>query len=459
MENIFTEKPRKNNFDLSHEVKMTGNMGQLMPCFIQDVIPGDSYKVNTQQLIRFSPLLAPIMHSVDFKLDYFFVPYRIVWSEWKDFITGGESGTDLPSCPRFEVDQATANSYLTKGSLADYMGIPPSDLTASQGAFKNITGTKQSIDILKFRAYQLIWHEYFRDQNLNQAGYEQYTNSGVQTGTTVLNNQLTLRNTNWSKDYFTSALPFLQRGAEVKLPLGSTAPLLYGDYSGVDPNGDSTIIKTPASVGGATQSANSFQSAGNGKFFTGSNVLVNPDITNTHAVDLANATATTINELRKASALQRYLEIMARAGSRYREQIHAIFGERIPDYTVQIPKYLGGGKTPVMISEVLSTYQSESDTANKRPQGDMSGHALALGDNISFTENFDEHGVILGVCRVVPKASYCQGLSKFWQKFDKFDYFFPQFANLGEQEINAKEIYVRGNDTEDKVVFGYQQRS
>ena len=463
MENIYTEKPRKNNFDLSHEVKMTGNMGQLMPCYIQDVIPGDSYKVNTQQLIRFSPLLAPIMHSVDFKLDYFFVPYRIVWSEWKDFITGGESGTDLPSCPRFTVDQSTANAYLTKGSLADYMGIPPSDLTAAQGAFKNITGTKQSIDILKFRAYQLIWHEYFRDQNLNQNGYEQYTNSGIQTGTTVLNNQLTLRNTNWSKDYFTSALPFLQRGAEVKLPLGSTAPLVFGDYRSIPGvgRGNSIIKQRPQDGGGSFAGATDLRAdslAGLNVTTSGITQDASLDITQHTAVDLTNATATTINELRKASALQRYLEIMARAGSRYREQIHAIFGERIPDYTVQIPKYLGGGKTPVMISEVLSTYQSEADTANKRPQGDMSGHALALGENIGFTENFDEHGVILGVCRVVPKASYCQGLSKFWQKFDKFDYFFPQFANLGEQEINAKEIYVRGNDTEDKVVFGYQQR-
>ena len=152
---------------------------------------------------------------------------------------------------------------------------------------------------------------------------------------------------------------------------------------------------------------------------------------------------------------------MARAGSRYREQIYAIFGEKIPDYTVQIPKYLGGGKTPVMISEVLSTYaqtaSASSGSSQDRPQGDMSGHALALGDNIGFTESFDEHGIILGLCRVIPKASYVQGLNRFWQKFDKFDHYFPQFANLGEQEVYNKEIYVDGS-TDDSTIFGYQQR-
>jgi hypothetical protein len=155
---------------------------------------------------------------------------------------------------------------------------------------------------------------------------------------------------------------------------------------------------------------------------------------------------------------------MARAGSRYREQIYAIFGEKIPDYTVQIPKYLGGGKTPIMISEVLSTYSDASTAASggsqNRPMGDMAGHALALGDNIGFTDSFDEHGVILGLCRVIPKAAYTQGLNKFWQKFDKFDHYFPQFANLGEQEVYDKELYVNGKDTaaKDKRIFGYQQR-
>ena len=461
MNSILVNKPKKNNFDLSHEVKMTGNMGKLMPCYIQDVIPGDSFKVDTQQLIRFSPLLAPMMHNVDFKLDYFFVPYRLVWDEWKDFITGGEDGNDLPSYPRIEVSSAKATSYFTKGSLADYLGVPVrSSLAGAEGgAWSDIqTSDYQYLSLLPFRAYQLIYHEYFRDQNVGTE-YEQHTDSGVELNWDHLNDQLTLRNTNWEKDYFTSSLPFLQRGGEVTLPLGDIAPIVYGDYSDITDGttDDNQYARKRYSVDpiaylSGTVSANT----SNSKLTIGGDVG-NIDLSGSHAVDLSSATGATINELRKASALQQWLELMARAGSRYREQIYAIFGEKIPDYTVQIPKYLGGGKTPVMISEVLSTY-SNSSVSGDAPTGDMTGHALALGDNIGFTESFDEHGIILGLCRVVPKTSYVQGISRFWQKFDKFDHFFPQFANLGEQEVYNKEIYIEGNTTDDDQIFGYQQR-
>ena len=460
MNSILVNKPKKNNFDLSHEVKMTGNMGYLMPCFIQDVIPGDSFKVDTQQLVRFSPLLAPMMHNVDFKLDYFFVPYRLVWDEWKDFITGGEDGNDLPSYPRFQVN-TTNSGYLLKSSLADYLGVPPTTSAAGTegGAWNNASTGTQYLSLLPFRAYQLIYHEYFRDQNVGTE-YTQHTDSGIETSTVDLDDQLGIRRTNWEKDYFTSSLPFLQRGGEVTLPLGDLAPIVYGDYDSITDgtNNDYQYFRKPWSIDPAgylpidspTSNVNSILANGNDTTYA------NIDLSGSHAVDLSSATGATINELRKASALQKWLELMARAGSRYREQIYAIFGEKIPDYTVQIPKYLGGGKTPIMISEVLSTY-SNSSVAGDAPTGDMTGHALALGDNIGFTESFDEHGIILGLCRVVPKASYVQGLNRFWQKFDKFDHYFPQFANLGEQEVYNKEIYVEGN-TDDESIFGYQQR-
>jgi len=464
MNSILVNKPKKNNFDLSHEVKMTGNMGNLYPCFIQDVIPGDSFKVDTQQLIRFSPLLAPMMHNVDFKLDYFFVPYRLVWDEWKDFITGGEDGNDLPSYPRINVSAAITSTHLQKGGLADYLGVPPVHTSASAegGAWAGNTG-EQYLSLLPFRAYQLIWHEYFRDQNVGTE-YPQYTNSGIETDTGDIADQLTLRKSNWEKDYFTSSLPFLQRGGEVTLPLGDVAPLVFGDYSAAGGQ-DYTVMRERYSVDPIgtinSASASEYTTDAYGSLKDSTGQYYGPDVSRTHAVDLSSATGATINELRKASALQQWLELMARAGSRYREQIYAIFGEKIPDYTVQIPKYLGGGKTPIMISEVLSTYAQTSSASTgasqDRPQGDMSGHALALGDNIGFTESFDEHGIILGLCRVIPKASYVQGLNRFWQKFDKFDHYFPQFANLGEQEVYNKEIYVDGS-TDDSTIFGYQQR-
>lgn len=440
MNSIQVNKPSKNKFDLSHEVKQTGNMGYLYPCYVQDVIPGDSFRVNTQQMVRFSPLLAPMMHNVDFKLDYFFVPYRLIWDEWKDFITGGEDGNDLPSFPRlFMASQSRIDTFLQKGSLADYLGVPPvqSSLSGSQvgGAWTspNFSGDNPiEISALPFRAYQLIYHEYFRDQNVGTE-YSQFTSSGIVPGS-YMDEHMDLRKSNWEKDYFTSSLPFLQRGGEVELPLGQVS------VDAVVASGASGTLE----VLGQDLKLN-----------TGGGGLVDADI-------VGEMASVTINELRKATALQRWLELMARAGSRYREQIFAIFGERIPDYTVQVPQYLGGGKTPIMISEVLSTYAQTSSASTggstDRPMGDMAGHALGLGDGIGFQQSFDEHGIILGLCRIIPKASYVQGLSRFWTKFDKFDHYFPQFANLGEQEVYNSEIYVKGDKTTDNGIFGYQQR-
>lgn len=439
--NIQVNKPRKNKFDLSHEVKQSGNMGVLYPCYIQEVVPGDSFRVNTQQMVRFSPLLAPMMHNIDFKMDYFFVPYRLVWKEWKDFITGGEDGNDLPSYPRIEVTKPVRDAHLTAGSLADYLGVPPyvpnDNLAGAWSQIGATTEERQYISALPFRAYQLIYHEYFRDQNVGTE-YIQHDESG-RVGIGNVPNHMDIRKSNWEKDYFTSSLPFLQRGAEVQLPLGQIAVDKFQFDNGFIVQNNTTLELQPTT----------------GDLY--GNLPIGSPIPGSYSGQLVgDIQSVTINELRKASALQQWLELMARAGSRYREQIYAVFGERIPDYTVQIPQYLGGGKTPIMISEVLSTYSADGTT--DRPQGDMTGHALGLGDGIGFQQSFTEHGIILGLCRVIPKSSYVQGLNKFWTKFDKFDHYFPQFANLGEQEVTKSELYASGNKQLDNQVFGYQQR-
>lgn len=455
------DKPKKNKFDLSREVKMSSQMGYLYPCFIQEVIPGDSYKVETQGLHRLSPMLAPPMQRIDWKVDYFYVPYRLVWSEWKDFITGGEDGTDLPSFPRVTVSSTFKTNHLQKGSLADYMGVPVENSSDSVWAGTSTEG--QQLSLLYFRAYQLIWHEYFRDQNVG-AEYTQFVNSGIVTNTDDIAGHFTLRRSNWEKDYFTSALPFLQRGPEITLPLGSTASLQYDPYAQdvaitrVKKAGNYENITLESLGAGNTGTDNSGYlqfgqpgSPGTDYFYAALDVSAH------HNVDLTTATSATINELRKATALQRWLELMARGGSRYREQIHTLFGERIPDYTVQVPQHLGGGKVPIMMSEVIA--QAQESSTSERPLGSLGGHGIGVFDNIGFTQSFDEHGVILGLCRTIPKNNvYKQGLSRFFQKFDKFDHYFPQFANLGEQEIYNKEIYCKGNDTDDQAIFGYQQR-
>lgn len=456
---IQTRKPQKNKFDLSREAKLTTNFGEIVPVFTQDVIPGDSFQVSTQQLVRFAPLVAPAMHRIDFKIDYFFVPYRLVWDEWKDFITGGEDGNDLPSYPRFKATNQRINKHFNTGSLANHLGIPAKSANFAWTASSQNT----ELSLLPFRAYQLIYHEYFRDQNVGTE-YDQHTSSGLCTNEQDLDDQLIKRNTNWEKDYFTSALPFLQRGPEVTLPLGNIAPIEWKDPA----IGDYNIVRDGQ---GQAQDYNKLLGTNTNAQTSGTKGLLrNKDASQPTTIgsiayldnasnlqaDLSSATAATLNDLRKASALQQWLELMARAGSRYREQIFAMFGERIPDYTVQIPQYLGGGKTPIMISEVLQTYSDGTIDAGK--PGDVAGHAIGLGDNLGFTQSFDEHGIILGLARVMPKSSYVQGLSKFWQKFDKFDHYFPQFANLGEQEVKNSELFVTGLESKDNQTFGYQQR-
>lgn len=420
--------PRKNKFDLSHERKFSFNMGFLTPILIQDIVPGDKFRVNTELLIRFAPMLAPMMHRVNVFTHYFFVPNRLIWDEWEDFITGGEDGQAAPVAPFMLFDESTRFG-IEKGTLSDYLGVPVPPAGAIVNPIK--------VSSLPYRAYQLIYNEYFRDQNLT-AEVAINKASGQDAGGNM-NQLITTRKRAWEKDYFTSALPWSQRGGNVMLPIdpqinySNPATVLTGGVGAfAGPlNTDATSQVTANSVAGQQPA----------------------EIRNIDSI--TNAT-TTINDLRKAVRLQEWLEKMARGGSRYVEQMKVMFGVSSSDARLQRPEFLGGGRTPVVISEVLSNFQQVGGTI---PQGNMSGHGISVGNQNGFKRFFEEHGFVIGIMSVLPKTAYQQGLHRMFTRENKFDYFWNDFAQIGEQEVKQREIFhdyltaSQGNAT-----FGYQSR-
>lgn len=425
--------PKKSKFDLSHERKFSFNMGELIPILVQDVMPGDSFRVHTENLMRLAPMIAPMMHRVNVYTHYFFVPNRLIWSEWEQFITGGTPGSLQPVHPFFRIGAVAnppENTYGT-GSLLDYMGLPPFDDTAAAAP------APIKASVLPFRAYQMIWNEYFRDQDL-QTPYPEYMYSGETTGVD-LQVLLTMKKRPWEKDYYTSARPWAQKGNSVGIPF------TYKDISEVkladgSPATAARLLGQGASPG-----------------------LLNVDKTDAATAGLGGRienieTLATINEFREANALQRFLEKLSRAGNRYIEYIKVIFGETSRDSRLQRPEYLGGGRNPIVISEVLSTYDN---TTGGLPQGNMSGHGIATGTTDGFTRSFTEHGYIIGIMSVLPRTGYQQGVEKHWTRFDQFDYPIPDFAHLGEQPVLGKEIYAgyeEASSTQRESTFGYQSR-
>lgn len=461
--------PKRSAFDLSFENKLSLNFGQLVPVYLEEVVPGDKVKLNAQIFLRFAPLLAPVMHRVNVFTHFFFVPNRLLWSHWADnkegFITGGREGDSEKIIPSLEVGSIP---IYNSGSLADYMGVYNEEV--AQGS------TNTPINILPFRAYQLIYNEFYRDQNLEEE--VDFNNLSDSAGESVqLDELFTLRYRAWEKDYFTSALPWTQRGEDLSLNTGSTVTL---DTSAIS----SSVRQKIRTTGGGTQTNLNYplgvDSQGNltnrgletepfeGPFYEGDTLNVRYSAgTATDAWFDPNGTlktsgSVTIQELRNAIDLQSWLEMNARGGSRYIEQILYHFGIRVPDYQLQRPQYLGGGKSPVVISEVLqqspaTTTQGESTVTT--PLGRLGGHALSVGLTHEFKHWFNEHGYIIGIMSVIPKSCYQQGLRRLYSKFDRFDYFWPKFQHLGEQEIKNKEIFLGANgDNENEGTFGYTPR-
>ncbi|MDD6541120.1 MAG: major capsid protein [Prevotella sp.] len=479
---IPVKKPKRSKFNLSHEVKMSADFGGLYPFFCQEVVPGDTFKMNTELFIRFAPMLAPIMHQVNVFTHFFFVPNRLVWKDWQDFITGGEDGQTNVAFPRIKIPAGTIiqnnkdsrfsgpNTYYGNGTLADYLGFP--SLPNLPG---DVVNTSEDIYFsqLPFRAYDLIWNEYYRDQNLQEEiDIKSLDNKPSDISWSDFIEYAKLRNRCWEKDYFTSALPWTQRGGDVHLPMTGDADVFgagpskaqfhLGTYNAdgpTDPNNGTLInLLGPSAKGYSDISVNKVA----GK--EGDRLQLTSSQPSTYYVkdgdkigyaDMSNVNSATINELRKAFSLQRWLERNARAGSRYIEQIASHFGVRSSDARLQRPEFLGGGRTPVVISEVLQQSATTASGSNT-PLGDMAGHGVAVGKSHSFKRFFEEHGYVIGIVSILPRTSYQQGLPRQFSKFNRFDYYWPEFANIGEQEIKEKELFLGTSDNE--KTFGYQSR-
>lgn len=418
----------KNIFNLSHENKLTCDMGKLVPFYLEEILPGDSFKVSSQLIVRLAPLVAPMMHQVDVFTHFFFVPNRLIYKDWEEFITGGKDGTSTAVCPTI----TSSSGGFAVGSLADYLGVP----TGVGGL---------SVLALPFRAYAKIYNDWYRDETLmNEVTINM--NSGTDSTT---NKDLLTRC--WKKDYFTSALPFAQRGDPVYLPLGSSAPVVYGNYdTGISLQNPWTgeggsQVGQPAYARGDSSSAPVALTSKGGTGVGNSGYSL--------VTDLSTATAATINDIRSAFQVQRWMERNARAGYRYVEQILSHFGIRSSDGRLQRSEFLGGGRSPIVVTEVLQTSQTDGTS----PQGNMAGHGFSAHVSHSFTKTFEEHGYVLGILSIMPKANYQQGLNRLWNRRSRTDWYWPVFSHLGEQAVLNKELYAQGTD-DDNGIFGYQGR-
>lgn len=407
---------KRTKHNLSNYKLLSADMGLLTPVGATPVLPGDSFSHRTSLLVRVSPLVNPVMHPVTIRIHHWFVPYRILWDGWEDFITGGEDGLNADTPPKIAVASSSANS------VHDYVGAAP-----PQGS------DIYTVNAFYVNAYNKIFNEFYRDQHLQ--------NEAAETSTV-------LRKIAWEKDYFTAARPFTQLGDEVTLPIGDTAPLIIsGDgipeftITGDETVGNSFLKFTGA--GNNTEWSSGRITAANAKWF-------DPKL----SADLASASQVSINDFRKGFALQRYKEARARYGSRYTEYLRYL-GVRSSDARLQRPEYLGGGKQTISFSEVLQTYDgSEGDSG---PLGRMGGHGIAAMRTNGYRKFFEEHGVVMTLMSVRPKTVYMNSCPRELLKNTKEDWYQKELEHIGQQEVLQGELQVSTNANNSQT-FGYNDR-
>lgn len=409
---------KRHKHNLSNYKLATFDMGKLVPVGLHEAMPGDTFSMATSLLLRFQPLMAPIMHPVQARIHHFFVPFRLIWDGWEDFITGGDDGIGGDAGP---YPTNASELVVTKGDLYDYLGLPPATYDAG------------TVSTMPITAFKMIFNEYFRDQDLVS---ELSGENGV------------VPSVAWEKDYFTTARPWTQKGPDVVIPLGLSAPVLH------EVTGDAAILRN--AVTGAVLAGDTFTAAG-GEFQTPSGGIIGSiDPNGTLYADLAAATSPSMIAFRRAFALQRYQEARAQYGSRYVEFLR-YYGIKPSDARLARPEYLGGGKQTVAISEVLDTAGLQSIGGQGPAVGRMRGHGLAALRSNRFKYFCEEHGYIMTLLSVRPKAMYVQGVERTWQKFTKELYYQKELELIGQQEIYKKELFWN-NTPEDEEIFGYQDR-
>lgn len=450
----------RSTFDRSSSVKTSFNAGDIVPFFLEEVLPGDTFNVKSSKVVRMQTLLTPMMDNVYLDTYYFFVPNRLVWSHWKEFNGENTESAWIPETT-YEVPQITspANGGWNVGTIADYFGIP--------------TGIPNlSVSALPFRAYALVMNEWFRDQNLQDplvVPLDDATVAGVNTDTFVSDVAKGGKPYIAAKyhDYFTSCLPSPQKGPDVLIPSATAGEYPVVPRSNLVPDSLLDGTRYSAKIFDAEDDASKTR-AGIGFYVSDDGLtgrqttgILNTPSGRTGSIPVINnlwavasgGLGATINQLRLAFQVQKLYERDARGGSRYIEILKSHFGVTSPDARLQRPEYLGGNRVPININQVIQQSGTQSGTT---PQGTVVGMSQTTDSHSDFIKSFTEHGFILGVMCVRYDHTYQQGLERFWSRKDRFDYYWPVFANIGEQAVKNKEIYAQGN-AEDDEVFGYQE--